>query len=102
MDEVIALSMIFSLIMVTLIGGFILMFPITRRLGAYLERRIEEGTGGKVDREALEQIHRALHELRGQVEELRNRQEFVERLVEGRSQESLGTGDPTREGEDTR
>lgn len=99
MDEMVVLSMIFTLIMVTLIGGFILLFPVTRRLGAYLERRIEEGSGAK-DREALEGIHRALHDLRDQVEDLTDRQEFVEKLVEGREPGDLPPGDRSTERQD--
>lgn len=89
MDEVIVVSMIFSLIMVTLIGGFILLFPLTRRLGAFLERRLEEGSGRNDDPRRVQAIHGVLEDLRGQIEDLRERQEFVEKLVEGRSAEAL-------------
>lgn len=100
MDEVVGFGMIFSVVMVALIGGFILMYPITRRLGAYLEKRIEEGGGKKLDPESLQSVHHALDDLRDQIHDLRERQEFMEKLVEGRDERGAlsppgGAADPS-------
>ncbi|NIP58516.1 MAG: hypothetical protein GWM92_09515, partial [Gemmatimonadetes bacterium] len=42
MDPLIAASMIFTLILVVLIGGFIVLFPVTRRLGKALEVYLDQ------------------------------------------------------------
>jgi hypothetical protein len=34
-------SLVFSLLVIIIVGGSILLFPITRRLGLLLERRLE-------------------------------------------------------------
>lgn len=81
MDPVIAAGMIFSLIVVAMIGGVILLFPITRRLGQFLEYRMSE-KGRLRDREEMERILQALHALRDDVAALAERQDFTERLLE--------------------
>ena len=47
MDPFILQAMIFSIIVIVLLGGFTLLFPLTRQLGKVLEKKyLEDGTGG--------------------------------------------------------
>jgi len=82
MDPFITGMMVFTLIVLAMVGGFVLLFPVTRRLGdvleAWLERQSSAGlTGGE--------LHSVLEELRSvrtQLDELASRQVSVERLLE--------------------
>lgn len=88
MDPVIIPSMIFCLVVIMLIGGFVLLAPLTRRLGVLLEHRMlaEDKAERAADVEALAQ---AVESLRYEVERLSDRQEFTEKLLERpRSEES--------------
>jgi hypothetical protein len=73
--------MIFTVIVLMLIGGFILLVPLTRRLAALLEHRMlaEDKAGRSADVEALA---RAVDTLRDEVERLAERQEFTEKLLD--------------------
>ena len=75
-------GMVFSLLVVLVIAGSVLLFPLTRRLGQLLELRLEERRGG-VEADALAEVQAAVASLEGEVTRLRERQEFVERLLEG-------------------
>lgn len=93
MDIVPLAGMLFSLLMVLIIAGSILMFPIMRRLGRLLEMRIEErwkGPGAEALPSAdLAALSEAVQELQAEVNRLTERQEFTERLLE------RGRGEPT-------
>jgi cell division protein FtsB len=81
MDPAIVPMMIFTVVVLMLIGGFILLLPLTRRLGALLEHRVL--TEGKADRAAdVEALARAVDALRDEVERLSDRQDFTEKLLE--------------------
>ena len=82
MDPLILASMIFSLLVLGLIGGFILLYPLTRRLAEVLEKRyLGDGTGG-TNADQVAALRRAVKALRGEVERLGERQDFTERLLE--------------------
>jgi len=81
MDPLITASMIFTLIVLAMLGGFILLFPITRRLGQFLEYRMSE-KGRLQEREEMERLLAAVHALRDDVARLAERQDFTERLLE--------------------
>ena len=82
MDPLILASMIFSLLVLGLIGGFILLYPLTRRLAEVLEKRyLGDGTGG-ANADQVAALRRAVKALRGEVERLGERQDFTERLLE--------------------
>lgn len=81
MDPVIGFGMIFTVVVVAMLGGFILMFPLTRRLADVLEKRLlaEERAAGP---EQLAALAQAVEALRDEVERLSERQDFTERLLE--------------------
>lgn len=87
MDIVPLAGMLFSLLMVLIIAGSILMFPIMRRLGRLLEMRIEGRRKGPVDpaspsSEELRSLRELVEGLQAEVGRLAERQEFTERLLE--------------------
>lgn len=100
MDPFFLLVFTFVLLLVLLVGGFVLLFPLTRRLGTYLERLLEEeGPGRRQPPAALREVRAELKELRTAVHRLTEQQAFVESLLEERDAaprvegESEGRGD---------
>ncbi|MGH7577633.1 MAG: hypothetical protein ACREM1_21235 [Longimicrobiales bacterium] len=81
MDPDALLAMIFVIILMMLTGGFILLFPIARRLGQVLERRLLQDDRSDVDPKAFAQLREAVRSLEGEVRRLNERQEFVESLI---------------------
>ena len=83
MDPFILQAMIFSIVVIVLLGGFTLLFPLTRQLGRVLEKMyLEDGTGG-TNAEEIAALRRSVQALTGDVERLSERQDFTERLIEG-------------------
>ena len=81
MDPVVLAGMIFSIVVLLLIGGFVLLLPLTRQLGEYLRYRMVQGDRRQRDTE-LEALRAAVESLRRDVEELAERQDFTELLLE--------------------
>lgn len=95
-DPTVLFGMIFSLLCLLLIGGFILAFPAARRLGNVLDAWAESRRG-EGSPEEIAELRREVRSLRSQLEATRDRlttvaerQEFTERLLEQRSE----AGDP--------
>ena len=97
MDPNAIAGMIFALILVALVGGGILLYPLSRRLGQLLESRIENEL--QPSESELRELRELVASLAGQVERLSDRQAFTEQVLESRSQDSLprqpsSQGDP--------
>ena len=73
--------MIFTIVALVLIGGFIVLFPLTRRLGQFLEHRMAEASRPR-EIEDRANILKAIESLRADVAHLAERQTFTERLLE--------------------
>ena len=89
-------GMIFSLIMVLIIGGFIVTFPLLRRLGGLMEESIRERRDARLDKGQVAQISGEIADLRNafetletQLELLGERQEFVDNLLSHRERTAL-------------
>ncbi len=83
MDIIPIAGMLFSLLMVLVIGGLILLFPISRRLGKFLEIRIDERMEwDTLPKDAFNELMDVVEELQSEVARLGERQRFVERLLE--------------------
>lgn len=94
MDIVPLAGMLFSLLMVLVVGGLILLFPIARRLGKFLEIRIDERMEwDTLPKEAFDELMDVVEELQTEVARLGERQKFVERLLEP-GQTDMDTSDP--------
>lgn len=78
-------GMVFVLVLTVILGGVILMYPLTRRLGRLLEQRLEERAGGSAagQRSATEvkELETAVAALQAEVARLAERQEFIEGAV---------------------
>ncbi len=91
-------GMIFSLLLALIIGGFVLMYPLTRRLGQLIELRLEERRTGKDDAAiaaALNQLRMTLESIQREVSLLQERQDFTDRLLE--SEAGRGAAGPSTE-----
>jgi hypothetical protein len=73
--------MIFTIIMVAMIGGFVILLPVTRRLGQFLEYRMSEPSR-LTENEERERLLAAIESLRVDVARLAERQDFTERLLQ--------------------
>ncbi|HSW31209.1 MAG TPA: hypothetical protein VLH75_17110 [Longimicrobiales bacterium] len=81
MDPEMIAGMIFVIVLTAMTGGFILLFPVSRRLGQFLEYRMS--SKGRIgDPEKMEALLRAVESLRDDVAQLAERQDFTERLLE--------------------
>ena len=92
-------EMIAALLMVFLIGTFVLLFPLSRRLGKVMEEWIQLRHDSSPDRGRLERIEDGLRLIHGEVESLDQRmqlfgerQDFLESLTEPRKKDALSTG----------
>ena len=92
-------ELIAILVMVFMLGTFVLLFPLSRRLGRVMEEWIQLRHDSSPDRERLERIEEGLRLLHGEVESLDqrmqlmgDRQDFIESLSEARRSDSLASG----------
>ncbi len=81
MDPELIPLMIFTIIVIGMVGGFVLLLPITRTLGRYLESRMAQ-KASLDSPERMEILLRAVESLRDDVARLAERQDFTERLLE--------------------
>ncbi len=96
MDPMALVAMLFVLIILAMVGGFILLVPISRRLGAVLELWLDErGKANQIGPQEFGRIREEVAALRDEMEALTSRQDFVENLLEGRpdDQSRLPSGD---------
>jgi cell division protein FtsB len=94
MDPNALVGMIFTLVLMAMVGGFILLLPITRRLGLVLEAKLQEKqlpTGPS--REELEKMRELVHVLEAEVRLLAERQEFTEQLIARQERRPLPAAD---------
>jgi hypothetical protein len=88
MDLVVAVS--FVLMLTLIIGGVVLLFPLSRKLGLLIESRIGEKKYRGVAAVDTERLESRLQALEVQVEGLSARQEFLDGLLaERRPTEAL-------------
>ena len=75
-------SVIMTLIFAVSIGGTILLYPLTRRLGRYLEMKMEEreGLGGRTPQD-WERLTVSLESFASRLRALEERQDFTDKLL---------------------
>lgn len=94
MDPNALAGMLFVLLLAAMVGGFILLFPISQRLGRLLEERIGERKGNAaLPTEEIRELRSALQALQAQLEELVERQDFTESLLSERRPLELPSAD---------
>ena len=74
-------GMIFTLIMLGMILGFILVLPVARKLAAYLEQRLQANAPNQVQPGELIQLQEAIQALQEEVERISDRQTFTDSLL---------------------
>lgn len=94
MDPTAVAGMIFTLVAMGMVGGFVLLFPISRRLGKYLENRLELRESDPALQAQLRRMESRLEDLQKNVEELTERQSFSESLLSSREPLLLGDRRP--------
>jgi hypothetical protein len=81
-DPVILAGMVFSIIVLLMIGGFVLLLPLSQRLGKLLDLWITEQKrlrgSGSVDEE---RTHQVLADMSARLRALEEQQVFLEELV---------------------
>lgn len=87
MDETAVAGMIFSLLVTAMIGGFILLFPLSRRLGDYLQYRMRKSEA--VGPPELRELQETVRSLQQRLRTLEERQEFLESLAAGAERPAL-------------
>ena len=90
-------GMIFSLLAMGLIGGFILLYPLVGRLGRYLESRSEASGSDPQLQAQIRRLEAGMGDLQKQLEELAERQSFAESLLSSRDPLLLGEKRPGSE-----
>lgn len=91
MDPMALAGMLFALIVIAMIGGFILLLPISRRLGKFLEQRLD-ARGSDADPAKLGEVRELILSLQAQIDRMAERQEFTERLLAERTDPQSVTG----------
>ncbi|MDX1396331.1 MAG: hypothetical protein R3195_18260 [Gemmatimonadota bacterium] len=89
-------EMVFAVIMTLIIGGFIVTFPIMRRLGRVMEETLRERQQARLRGEQTALLEAQISELRGTLDRieghvglLAERQDFVDSLLTHREQQKL-------------
>ena len=89
-------EMIGAIVIILVLGTFILLFPLSRRLGRVLEEWIKLRQETSPDRDTLARLENEVRELRQSVEGgdqrmglLAERQDFMESLVEAKKTAAL-------------
>ncbi|HEX6306807.1 MAG TPA: hypothetical protein VFZ69_01400 [Longimicrobiales bacterium] len=95
MDPIALMGMVFTLVLTLLIGGFVLLYPIAKRLGALLESRI---ASEKVDagplRAEIRKLAESMSSMEAELRALRERQEFTEQVLSTRERPKLPSEPP--------
>lgn len=84
MDPLIAASMIFSIIVLLVIGGFIVLFPLSRQLGKVLETWLSKQADARSVEGKLRETQEVLGQVIARLEAMEERHAFVEELLERR------------------
>jgi hypothetical protein len=91
MDPFFLMVFTFILLLVLLVGGFVVIYPVTRRLGSYLEMQLDKRRESGTDAARLEEMHREIQQLSAELRRLSERQSFTDSLLSERSPLSLPT-----------
>ena len=85
MDPVALAGMIFTLLLIGMVGGFILLIPVSRRLGAVLDYWLKEKTETSSLSADAAQARALLESVATRMEALEEKQVFMEELLSERS-----------------
>jgi hypothetical protein len=91
--------MVFTLVLASLLGGFILLLPLSRRLGLLLEEKARQQKGGlSLSAQDVQALRDRLEALESDVRVAAERQQFIEELLVRREPGQLGSPRSETEG----
>jgi hypothetical protein len=93
MDPNALAGMAFTLVLTVLVGGFILLLPISRRVGQLLESKLQEKKLPGLPAGDLDDVQRTLHSLESEVRRVAERQDFIEKLLSSEKRATLPPND---------
>ena len=81
-------GMIFTLVLALLIGGFILLYPLSKRLGLFLESKLEKSSRFSPGLTAadVEALRATLTTLQADMQRIADRQDFMEQLLRSKQE----------------
>jgi hypothetical protein len=92
-------GMVFTLVLASLVGGFILLLPLSRRLGLLLEEKARQQKGGlSLPAQDVQALRDRLEALEADVRVAVERQQFIEELIVRREPGQLGNPRSEKEG----
>jgi hypothetical protein len=88
MEPMAVAGMVFVLILCAMVGAFILLIPLSRRLGHLIDAWVQDkrGLGSPAE---LAELKRTIQELEAEVSALSERQQFTDQLLQSRRTERL-------------
>ena len=86
--------MVLTVVILVLVGGFVLLYPLSRRLGALLERQWLSEKGTASLQPEVARLREAVESLEAEVERLAEKQEFTDRLLDS-GRPASAAEDPT-------
>ena len=95
MDPMGIAGMLFTLILAAMVGGFILLFPVSRRLGAYLEQRLKGHLSDDRSAAEIRRLESAVRAMQEELERISERQTFTESLLEDRERLAIPASSET-------
>lgn len=99
MDPNALAGMVFTLVLASLVGGFILLLPLSRRLGLLLEEKARAQKGGlSLPAQDVQALRDRLEALESDVRVAAERQQFIEELLVRREPGQLGSPRSEKEG----
>jgi hypothetical protein len=92
-------GMVFTLVLACLIGGFILLYPMSRRVGLLLEEKVRQQKGGlSLSAQDVQALRDRLEALESDVRVAGERQQFIEELLVRREPGQIGSPRSETEG----
>jgi hypothetical protein len=88
MEPMALAGMAFVLVLCAMVGAFILLIPLSRRLGQLLDAWLQDKRGVVPNGEIAE-LRRTIQELEAEVHALAERQQFTDQLLQARRPERL-------------
>lgn len=99
MDPNALAGMVFTLVLASLVGGFILLLPLSRRLGLLLEEKARQQKGGlSLPAQDVQALRDRLEALESDVRVAAERQQFIEELLARREPDQIGSPRSEKEG----
>lgn len=95
-EPIVLVAMAFSLVVLLMLGGFVVVIPLFRRLAKAIDVWLDQRRAIGPELDEIRQLRSDVHDLTSRLEAtesrldlLAERQEFVERLLEGEAESGV-------------